>query len=188
LNIQIRKLSLDFKNVPAETRKHREWRSFNRERIEKMRNPDIVLVERTSSPVIKWTDVVSTIEVKWQDQPGLFQKAIGQLGDVAALVFHHQQERQWFPCLSLCGTSLRMSVFTRGGSLHTVPLDLRKDVVLFTKVLNYFTGAERTSLGYDEAIFRVTGQRWNPEAQDEEDYESIGKLFISTGAFHAPIN
>ena len=101
----------------------------------------------------------------------------------------HQQEHQWFPCLSLCGTSLRMSVFTRGGSLHTVPLDLRKDVVLFTKVLNYFTGAERTSLGYDEAIFRVTGQRWDPEAHDEkEDYESIGKLFISTGAFHAHIN
>ena len=79
-----------------------------------------------------------------------------------------------------------MSVFTRGGSLHTVPLDLCKDVALFTKVLNYFTGAKRTSLGYDEVIFRVTGQRWDPEGQ--EDYESIGKLFISTGAFHAHIN
>jgi hypothetical protein len=186
LNIQITELTIRFNNNREEARKHRVWRAFNREQIEKMRNPDIILVEQASPTVIKWADVISTIEVKWQDQPGLFQKAIGQLGDVAALVFHHQQERQWFPCLSLCGTSLRMSVFTRGGSLHTVPLDLCKDVALFTKVLNYFTGAKRTSLGYDEVIFRVTGQRWDPEGQ--EDYESIGKLFISTGAFHAHIN
>jgi hypothetical protein len=180
-------LTIKFNDDLRESRKHRFWRPFNREKLEKMRNPDIVLVEGKER-TIKWADVISTIEVKWRDQPDLFQKAIGQLGDVAALVFHHQQERQWFPCLSLCGTSLRMSVFTRGGSLHTVPLDLFKDVALFTKVMNYFTRAERAPLGYDEDIFTVTGQRWDPEVQRKKDYESVGKLFISTGAFHAHID
>ena len=54
----------------------------------------------------------------------------------------------------LCGASLHMSVFTRGGSLHTVLLDLYKDVNLFTKVMNYFTQAKDTWLGYDWGIFR----------------------------------
>ncbi|OJA19096.1 hypothetical protein AZE42_13031 [Rhizopogon vesiculosus] len=43
---------------------------------------------------VKWVDVISTIEVKWNDQPDLFQKVIGQLADIVTLVFHHQEDRQ----------------------------------------------------------------------------------------------
>ncbi|OJA08049.1 hypothetical protein AZE42_12848 [Rhizopogon vesiculosus] len=49
-----------------------------------MRNPDIILVDPGAEPV-KWVDVISTIEVKWNDQPDLSQKAIGQLADIATL-------------------------------------------------------------------------------------------------------
>jgi len=84
-----------------------------------------------------------------------------------------------------------MSVFTRGGSLHTVLLDLYKDVNLFTKVMNYFTQAEDTWLGYDWSIFRENGQRWDPGMANPtaamEMYRPIGKLFISTGVFHPHI-
>jgi hypothetical protein len=164
----------------------RRWKAFNREKIESMRNPDIVLVGPGADPqAIKWTDVISTIEVKWREHSNLLHKAIGQLGDVAALAFHHQPNRQWFPCLSLCGTSLRMSVFTRGGSLHTVPLDLHKDVTLFTKVMNYFTQSKLNWLGYDMRIFQLNGgQCWDPDSNSGEDYEPVGKLFLSTGVFH----
>jgi hypothetical protein len=76
----------------------RRWKAFNREKIESMRNPDIVLVGPGADPqAIKWTDVISTIEVKWREHSNLLHKAIGQLGDVAALAFHHQPNRQWFP-------------------------------------------------------------------------------------------
>jgi hypothetical protein len=190
LNIQITDLTINFKDditFAEENKLRRRWKSFNREQIEKMRNPDIVLVRAGTDPV-KWADVISAIEVKWRDQPDLLQKAIGQLADVAALVFHYQPDRQWFPCLSLCGTSLRMSVFTRGGSLHTVPLDLHKDVAQFTKVMNYFTQAEFGWLGYDWRTFTLRGQCWDPDVQPMEMYRSIGKLFISTGAFHPHID
>ena len=193
-NIQITTLTIKFKdectNITDILKPTRRWRAFDREQVEKMRNPDIVLV-KTETETVKWVDVISTVEVKWRDQPDLLQKAIGQLADIAALVFHYQPFRQWFPCLSLCGASLRMSVFTRGGSLHTVPLDLHKDVNLFTKVMNYFTQAKDTWLGYDWGIFRENGQRWDPGVTNPttsmEMYRSIGKLFISTGVFHPHI-
>jgi hypothetical protein len=175
-------------NIPAANAKlRRRWRAFNREQIEKNRNPDIVLVEHGTDPV-KWVNVLATVEVKWRDQSDLFQKATEQLGDVAALVFYHQPDRQWFPCLSLCGRFLRMSVFTRGGSLHTVPLDLYKDVANFTKVMDYFAQAKPGWLGYDYRIFTQQGQYWDPDAEPMERYESIGKLFISTGACNPHIH
>ena len=79
-----------------------------------------------------------------------------------------------------------MSVFTRGGSLHTVPLDLHKDVTLFSKVLNYFTEAAIDWLGYDVHIFRsTTRQFWDPDVKGGgETYDIISKLFLSTGAFN----
>ncbi|KAG0695229.1 hypothetical protein DFH29DRAFT_1005655 [Suillus ampliporus] len=165
----------------------RIWKAFDREQIEKMRNPDIVLVEPGAGPV-KWVDIISTIEVKWRDQPELFQKAIGQLGDVVALVFYHQQNHHWFPCLSLCGPSLCMSVFTHGGSRHTVLLDLHKleDIFNFTKVMDYFVQAGGQWLGYDYCFFVQQGQWWDAEAREweaQEQYETIGKLFISTGLY-----
>jgi len=179
-------LSILFKKNPLDNEKlkpRRKWKAFNRSKIENNRNPDVVLVSPGADPV-KWADVVATIEVKWMDRPDLLQKAIGQLGDLAALVFHHQPDRQWFPCLSLCGTSLRMSVFTRGGSFHTVTLDLCKDVALFTKVMNYFTQAELNWLGYDIHIFQLYGyQLWDPDSVPSENYQVIGKLFLSTGMF-----
>lgn len=182
-------MSIQFKKDPrdAENLKlRRRWKSFNRTKIENTRFPDIVLVSPgLGAGPVKWTDIISTVEVKWRELSNLLHKSIGQLGDVAALVFHHQPNRQWFPCLSLCGTSLRMSVFTRGGSLHTVPLDLHKDVTLFTKVMNYFTHADLDWLGYDMRIFQLNGgQRWDPDSNSIEDYEPIGKLFLSTGVFH----
>lgn len=159
---------------------------FDRKFIEGMRKPDIVLVGEGTDPV-RWVDIISTIEVKWKDTSDLYRDAIAQLGDVAALVLHHQPDRQWFPCLSLCGTSLRMAVFTRGGSLHTVPLDLRKDVTLFSKVMNYFTEASLGWLGYDTRIFKAKAasrQVWDPDGVGEDEtYDLIGKLFLSTGAF-----
>jgi len=178
-------LTIEFKNDKVYAKPRRRWKVFDREQIEKMRNPDIVLVDPGVEPV-KWVNVISTIEVKWNDQPDLFQKAIGQLADIATLVFHHQEDCQWFPCLSLCRTSLHMSVFTCGGSLHMVPLDLHKDVAHFTKVMDYFRQAKPKWLGYDCHTFTVTDQCWDPDAQPEamDTYDHIGKLFISTGAFH----
>ncbi|OJA07891.1 hypothetical protein AZE42_02745 [Rhizopogon vesiculosus] len=101
---EITDLTIEYNgNIPATNAKLRcRWRAFNREQIEKNRNPDIVLVEHGTDPV-KWVNVLATVEVKWRDQSDLLQKATEQLGDVAALVFYHQPDRQWFPCLSLCG-------------------------------------------------------------------------------------
>ena len=67
-----------------------------------------------------------------------------------------------------------------------VPLDLHKDVVHFTKIMDYFRQAKPKWLGYDCHTFTVTGQCWDPDAQPEamDTYDHIGKLFISTGAFH----
>lgn len=153
---------------------------------EGMCKPGVVLVKEGIF-LVKWVDIISTIELKWKDTSVLYREAIEQLGDVATLIFYHQPDRQWFPCLSLCGTSLRMSVFTRGGSLHTVPLDVQQDVVLFSKVMNYFTEASIDWLGYDVGTFRKLGlssQAWDSEGDGEnETYDLIGKLFLSTGVF-----
>jgi hypothetical protein len=75
LNIQITDLTINFKDnitYAEENKPRRKWKAFNRQQIEKMRNPDIVLVRPGTDPV-KWVDVISAIEVKWRDQPDLLQ-------------------------------------------------------------------------------------------------------------------
>ncbi|KAG1895213.1 uncharacterized protein F5891DRAFT_1194421 [Suillus fuscotomentosus] len=151
----------------------RVWKAFNRTALEATRSPDIILISRNSEES-KWAHVISIMEVKWEDSPRLLMSAITQLADKATFVFHHQPHRQWFPCLSLCGTALRLSVFTRGRSLHSEALDISSDPKLFSKVMNYFTEADFSWLGYDVHIFRVPPaavQVWDDKRywQDEEE-------------------
>jgi hypothetical protein len=170
----------------------RLWTAHSRTPQEPARNPDIILTASNSEA--KWCNLISVIEVKWKDSPDLLMSAILQLGDKATFVFHHQPHRQWFPCLSLCGTALRMSVFTRGGSLHSKALDISSDPKMFSKVMNYFTEAEISWLGYDVYIFRVLpaevqvwDDKWywddeeNGAACDDSEFHLVGHLHRSIG-------
>jgi hypothetical protein len=174
--------------VPHDTNhKGLKWQASDRKYIGQ-RKPDIILVPKEVNDNVKWGDIVSTVEIKYKQSNDLLNDAILQLADTAALVLHHQINRQWFPCMSLLGTNLRMHVFTRGGSLHTEPLDIEKNVSLFTKVLNYFTEERGKMHGYDESFTlgrdSVTTLWWpGSEKGLQKPYELIGKLFLSTGAY-----
>jgi hypothetical protein len=82
-----------------------------------------------------------------------------------------------------------MSVFTRGGSLHSKALDISSDPKMFSKVMNYFTEAEISWLGYDVYIFRVLpaevqvwDDKWywddeeNGAACDDSEFHLVGHL------------
>ncbi|KAG1718664.1 hypothetical protein EDD22DRAFT_963719 [Suillus occidentalis] len=170
----------------------RLWMAHSRTLMEVSRSPDIILTASNSEA--KWCNLISVIEVKWKDSPDLLMSAILQLGDKATFVFHHQPHRQWFPCRSLCGTNLCMSVFTRGGSLHSKALDISSDPKMFSKVMNYFTEAELSWLGYDVYIFQVLpaevqvwDDKWywddeeNGAACDDSEFHLVGHLHRSIG-------
>ncbi|KAG1774949.1 hypothetical protein EV702DRAFT_1199787 [Suillus placidus] len=151
----------------------RKWNVFNRNQLEFTCSPDLILIA-SSSEEARWLQVISVIEVKWEDNPKLFLSAITQLGDKATFIFHHQPHRQWFPCLSLCGTALRLSVFTCSGSLHSEALNISSEPNMFSKVMNYFTEADFSWLGYDVHIFQVLPaavQVWDDKQywQDKEE-------------------
>jgi len=160
------------------------WHAFDRKFIGGCK-PDVILTLQGVDQNVGWAQVCSAVEVKYKDSRELRKEAFSQLADMATLVLYHQTDRQWFPCLSLLGTNLYLHVFTRGGSLRSVPLDIEKDIILFTKVLNYFTHQQATDpemLGYDT---RSSWGRtfWWPGESTQEEYTLLGKLFISGGAY-----
>jgi hypothetical protein len=171
-----------------------KWKAFNRNQLEFTHSPDLILIA-SSSEEPKWVQVISVIEVKWEDNANLLMSAITQLGDKAAFIFHHQPHRQWFPCLSLCGTALRLSVFMRGGSLHSEALNISSEPTMFSKVMNYFMEADFSWLGYNVHIFRVLPaavqvwddkQYWqddeeNRTACDDSEFHLVGYLHQSIG-------
>ncbi|KAG1744730.1 hypothetical protein EDB19DRAFT_1906443 [Suillus lakei] len=159
------------------------WLAQSRTLLEDTRSPDIILTASNSEA--KWSELISVIKVKWKDSPDLLMKAILQLGDKATFVFHHQPHHQWFPCLSLCGMALHMSVFTHGRSLYSQVLDIGLDPRMFSKVMNYFTEADLSWLGYDVHIFRAlhtTVQVW-----DDKRYwlnEEVDEAAYNDSEFH----
>ncbi|KAG1845831.1 hypothetical protein F4604DRAFT_1936743 [Suillus subluteus] len=191
---EVKELSRKFKSSvmrgAANVGNQRMWKAFSRDLIEGVCSPNTILIS-DSSEKVRWSQVISAMEVKWKDSPELFRSALNQLGDKAAFVFHHQPQRQWFPSLSLCGTALRMSVFTRGGSVHSLPLDVGSDPKMFFKVMNYFTESELLWLGYDTYIFcHPTLQIWDNKPywlEDEEEEEMEGEEFSLVGNLYRSI-
>ncbi|KAG1800744.1 uncharacterized protein HD556DRAFT_1438745 [Suillus plorans] len=168
----------------------RMWKAFSRDLVEGVCSPDIILIT-DSSEKVKWSQVISAMEVKWKDSPKLFWSALDQLSDKATFIFHHQPQCQWFPSLSLCGTALHMSVFTHGGSVHSLPLNVGADPKLFSKVMNYFMESELSWLGYDTYIFcHATLQIWDDKPhwlEDEDEDESGDEEFSLVGNLHRSI-
>ncbi|KAG2045331.1 hypothetical protein BDR03DRAFT_1004486 [Suillus americanus] len=191
---EVKELSRKFKNSvtrgAAVVGNQCMWEAFSRDLVKGARSLDIVLIS-DSLEKVRWSQVISAMEVKWKDSPELFRSALDQLGDKAAIVFHHQPQRQWFPSLSLCGTALHMSVFTRGGSIHSLPLDVGSDPKMFLKVMNYFTKSELSWLGYDTYIFRhPTLQIWDDKPywlDDDDDEETEGEEFSLVGNLYQSI-
>ena len=173
-------------NVTKHSMLHSQrWHAFDRKFIGG-RKPDIILTSQGVDQNVGWAQVYSAVEVKYKDSRELRKEAFSQLADTATLVLYHQMDCQWFPCLSLLGTNLYLHVFTRGGSLRSVPLDIEKDIVLFTKVLNYFTQQQETNaemLGYDTRSSWEHTFWWPGNSTPGAEYTLVGKLFVSGGAY-----
>lgn len=167
--------------------------------LEATHSPDIILTVPNSEA--NWSQLISVIKVQWKDTPELLMTAILQLGDQATFVFHHQLHCQRFSCLSLCRISLRISVFTCGGSLHYKALDISSDPKVLSKVMDYFKEAELLWLGYNIHIiwFLPTAvqvwddkQYWQNEEEngaacDNLEFHLVGHLPQSIGMSHCII-
>ena len=92
------------------------WVPLSNTLIKGRRKPDLVLVApEAQHREIKWKDVIAICEVKYKDSVDLAKDALLQLGDKANFIFSHQRNRSWLVGIQLCGTIIRLVVFTWGG-------------------------------------------------------------------------
>ena len=134
----------------------REWQAHDQKLIGKCRKPDLAMSAshgNQSCMDLNWKTLASVCEVKYHSQAPLEFEARIQVVDKAFFTLSSQLNRRYFVRITMCGSQMRILLFSRGGSTISSPIDIHKSPKDFLYVLTTFMAGDLSWLGYNENFY-----------------------------------
>lgn len=160
-----------------------------------IRKPDLLLCEEgvITKRVVRQakfdmrTDVYSLGEVKKTFNEENTKDSYVELAGKVALLLEAQDGRCMVPGIRLVGSHIFLTIFDRGGSISTFPLNIHKFPEQFLRILLGLTFANGTGLGFDSTISPIQkGQKSIQIAKQNKTYNIlVDTLLFSSGSLHS---
>ena len=133
------------------------------------------------------TDVYSVGEVKKKYSKEYKKDSYVELAGKAAFLLEAQDGRCAVPSIQLLGTAIILTLFDRGGSISTYPLNIHLFPQQFLRILLGITFAEGTMLGFDPTISPAQNSQKTIRIvkQGKEYHVLVDTLLFFSGSLHS---
>ena len=160
-----------------------------------IRKPDLLLCEKSviqkhevtkNSTLDLRTDVYVIGEVKQKNTPENVKVSFVELAGKAAFQLEAQDGRYATPGIQFLGTDIVFTLFDRGGSISTHPLNIHEHPKEFLRILLGIAFGDGTLLGFDSTISPVMNGRRNIRIVKEgtEWVIAVDQLLFLSGSLH----
>ena len=154
-----------------------------------MRKPDLILCHRPVSErkIDIRVDVLSIGEMKASNQTDNLKESFIELAGKAAFLHQAQDGCYAAPCIRILGEDVVFTLFNRGGSISTQPINIHSSPEIFLCILLGITFASHITLGFDPTIHEVKNKTRDIEVtlvDGGKGVINVNKLLFISGSLH----
>jgi Fungal protein kinase len=170
----------------------RSWSSHFRDipltGSEMKRKPDLVLLDIAKNRVQKggfrigWGDARALGEVKITGNniaPSHWASCGMDLANKALCSFEAQNNRKFVLGISICNSMFRLSLYDRGGAVHSERFDIHKSPATLIRIIYGLAFTPEVDIGYDESITRNPVTNSLHITVDSQIYNVVDRSFMT---------